>query len=172
MKNTRTVTTIVAFIATFIFSAGLTRIIFPAPVVQYVYIDRPQYIEQSSNEIELFLLQDISNGESRMDRTSSLRDMNDEEYFAVFADSVMEYSDTSMSMNADNFPQDFQAAWHFHMKAWRNYAEFLAIQENAPAGKRMKKADFQKGESSLNAEINRTWFEVLRISRNYGADVR
>lgn len=172
MKNTRTVTTIVAFIATFIFSAGLTRIIFPAPAIQYVYIDRPQYIEHSSNEIEIFLLQDITNGESRMDRAGSLRDVNDEEYFADFADSVMEYSDTSSSMNADNFPQDFQIAWQLHMKAWRNYANFLAIQENAPAGKRMKNADFKKGENSLNTEINRTWFEVLRIGRNHGAYIR
>ena len=171
MKNTRTITTIVAFIAAFIFSAGLTRIILPAPVVQFVYIDRPQYIERDTNEIESFLLQDITNGESRMDETASLRDM-DEEYLAEFADSVMEYSDASSSMNADNFPKDFQAAWHFHMKAWRNYADFLAIQANAPAGKRMKDADFQKGESSLNKEINRTWFEVLRIGRTHGAYIR
>jgi hypothetical protein len=171
MKNTRTITTIVAFVATFIFSAGLTRIIFPAPAIQYVYIDRPQYIEHSSNEIESFLLRDIANGESRMDETSSLRDM-DEDYFAKYADSVMDYSDASASMNADNFPQDFQAAWHFHMKAWRNYADFLAIQANAPAGKRMKNADFQKGESNLNAEINRTWFEVLRIGRTHGSYIR
>ncbi len=171
MKNTRTITTIVAFVATFIFSAGLTRIIFPAPAIQYVYIDRPQFIERDTNEIESFLLQDITNGESRMDETSSLRGI-DEDYFAEYADSVMEYSDASSSMNADNFPQDFQVAWHLHMKAWLNYADFLAIQANAPAGKRMKNADFQKGERSLTNEIDRTWFEVLRIGRTHGAYIR
>jgi hypothetical protein len=171
MKNTRKIITTVAFIAAFIFSAGLTRLILPAQVIQYVYIDRPQFIERNTNEIESFLLQDITNGESRMDEIAGLRDSN-EEYLAEFADSVMEYSDASSSMNADNFPADFQAAWHLHMKAWRNYADFLAIQANAPAKKQMKPADFQKGESSLNAEINRTWFEVLRIGRTHGADIR
>ncbi len=162
MSNTRFITAIVAFVATFIFSAGLVRIIFPAPAVQYVFTSRPQYRDRSSNEIESFLLRDIRNGESRMDRISSLREMDKELYSAEFADTVMDYSITSSNMDASRFPQDFQNAWREHMKAWRNYAEFL--KENDPT---LSKC----AERRCNAEINRTWVEVIRISRNYGANV-
>ena len=160
MNNTRSITAIVAFIATFIFSAGLVRIIFPAPAVEYVFTNRPQYTNRNSSEIESFLLRDIRNGENRMNRISSLRE--NERYSAEFADAVMNYSISSSNMDASRFPQDFQNAWREHMKAWRNYAEFL--KEADPTSSKCS-------EGRLNAEINRTWIEVVRIGRSYGADV-
>ncbi len=162
MSNTRFITAIVAFIATFIFSAGLVRIIFPASAVQYVYTNRSQYRNSNSNEIESFLLRDIRNGENRMNRISSLRETDNERYSAEFADAVMNYSITSSNMDASRFPQDFQNAWREHMKAWRNYGEFL---------KEVDPTSSKCTEGRLNSEINRTWMEVLRISRNYGAVV-
>ena len=164
MSNTKFITAVVAFVATFIFSAGLVRIIFPAPVVQYVYFDRPQYTNpNNTNEIESFLLRDIRNGEDRMDRISTLRNSDSKRYSAEFADAVMQYSLTSSNMDATRFPQDFQIAWRNHMKAWRNYADFLKETNDSSTSR--------CGESRYNSEINRTWAEVLRIARSYGADV-
>ncbi len=156
MSNTRTITALVAFIATFIFSAGLVRIIFPAPVVKYVYTERPRMVERSTNEIEQFLLRDINNGESR----------NDYRYADDYAGEVMAYWQASSSMDASRFPQDFQNAWREHMQAWGDYAQYL---QDKKAAKRNFSGKLDKAH---NAEINRTWEEVLRIGRTYGAYVR
>lgn len=156
MSNTRIITALVAFVATFIFSAGLVRLIFPAPVVKYVYTEKTRTFERSSNEIEQFLLADIRNGESR----------NDYSRMDGYADEVMEYWQASSSMDASRFPQDFQNAWNLHMEAWGDYAKYLQ-------DKKSSKRNYSCGlEKRYNAEINRTWEDVLRIGRNYGAYVR
>jgi hypothetical protein len=160
MSNTRIITALVAFVATFIFSAGLVRIIFPAPVVKYVYTERyterPRAVERSSNDIESFLLRDISNGETRLDYTHT----------DDYADAVMKYWKTSSSMDASAFPQDFQSAWSKHMQAWGDYANYLQDR------KASKNSSSNGGDKRYNAEINRTWEEVLRIGRTYGSNVR
>jgi hypothetical protein len=155
MSNTRTITALVAFVATFIFSAGLVRIIFPAPVVKYVYTERPREFQRNYNEIETFLLRDINNGESRMDY----------KYTDDYAGAVMDYWRTSSSMDASRFPQDFQDSWRAHMQAWRNYAEYLAEVKKSSA-----RRDCREG-SRLIGEINRTWEEVKSTGRTYGAYV-
>ena len=156
MSNTRIITALVAFVATFIFSAGLVRIIFPAPVVKYVYTERPRTFERSSNDIETFLLRDISNGGDRLDY----------KYTDDYAEAVMKYWKTSSSMDASSFPQDFQDAWRLHMQAWGDYAEHLRT-------KKVSKNSASCGlEKRYNAEINRTWAEVLRIGSNYGSNIR
>ncbi len=156
MSNTRIITALVAFLATFIFSAGLVRMIFPAPVVRYVYIERPRAFERSTNEIEQFLLRDIRNGDSRMDY----------KYSDDYASAVMDYWAASSSMDASRFPQDFQNAWNLHMEAWGDYAKYLQ-------DKKSSKRNYSCGlEKRYNAEINRTWEEVLRIGRTHGSTIR
>jgi hypothetical protein len=155
MSNTRTVTALVAFVATFIFSAGLVRIIFPAPVVKYVYTERPRTFERSSNDIETFLLRDIRNGESRMDY----------KYTDDYSEAVMDYWKTSSNMDASRFPRDFQDSWREHMQAWRNYADYLAEVKKSSA-----RRDCSEGRR-LVSEINRTWEEVKSVGRTYGAIV-
>ena len=156
MSNTRIITALVAFVATFIFSAGLVRLIFPAPVVKYVSTEQSRTFERGSNEIERFLLADIRNGESR----------NDYRYTDSYADEVTEYWQASSSMDASGFPQDFQNAWNLHMQAWGDYARYLQ-------DKKSSKSNYSCGlEKRYNSEINRTWEDVLRIGRNYGAYVR
>ena len=118
MSNTRTITAIVAFVATFIFSAGLVRIIFPAPVVKYVYTERPRMIERntrSTNEIEQFLLRDINNGESR----------NDYRYADDYADEVLIYWQASSSM-------DFSLV----LPLWPSLPRGLALKRSSPRHER------------------------------------
>lgn len=154
MSNTRIFTALIAFVATFIFSAGLVRIIFPAPVVKYVYME--QSPRRSASEIESFLLRDVRNGELReVDR-----------YSENHANAVMDYWKTSSSMDAAAFPQDFQNAWRLHMNAWGNYAEYLQNKKESNNGYSCSL------EKRYNEDINRTWEDVLRIARNYGSTLR
>jgi hypothetical protein len=155
MKNSRVIISIIAFVAAFIFSAGLVRIIFPAPVVKYVYTQGPRVYERNTNEIESFLLRDIRNGESRVDY----------KYDDNYSEAVMDYWKASSSMDASRFPQDFQDAWREHMQAWRNYGEHLKAKKEAKNSTRCNP------EKRYIGEINRTWEEVKSIGRTYGAYV-
>lgn len=154
MSNTRIITALIAFVAAFIFSAGLVRIIFPAPVVKYVYTE--QSPRAAASEIEAFLLRDIRNGDLReVDR-----------YSEDHPGAVMDYWKASSSMDASGFPQDFQNAWRVHMNAWGNYAEYLQTKKQSSNG-------YSCGlEKRYNVEINRSWEDVLRIGRNYGSTLR
>jgi len=154
MKNTKVIIGVIAFAVTFIFSAGLVRIIFPAPAVQYVYVDRPRVIERNTNEIESFLRRDISNGDARMDYR----------YTENYDEAVMDYWKASSSMDASRFPQDFQESWREHMQAWRNYADYLSEKPSA-------RRDRNEGKMLID-EINRTWEEVKSTGRTYGSNLR
>ncbi|MEP6902230.1 MAG: hypothetical protein ABJA66_10800 [Actinomycetota bacterium] len=171
MSNTRNITATVAFIATFIFSAGLIRIIFPAPAVQYVYVDKPQYTGCKARAIESFIRQDNINGEIHSSKITGLQNLDSQSYISANADATLEYYNSSSSMDVSQFPQDFQNAWREHMKAWRDYSDFLNQMKNSSARKNLSGDDFGLAEQRFNSEINRTFNEVLRIGRNYGADV-
>jgi predicted N-acyltransferase len=82
-----------------------------------------------------------------------------------------QYADKSGSMEADGLPQDFQIAWREHMKAWRDYADFLNEMKNSSARKMLSEEKLDALETKHSAEITNTWQEVLRIGRNYGAEV-
>lgn len=154
MSNTRIITALAAFVAAFIFSAGLVRIILPAPVVSYVYTEGPR-VGAYASSIEEFVSRDEMNGTTRLDYRNS----------EAYAQAVMNYWKTSSSMDASRFPQDFQNAWRTHMQAWKSYADYLEVKQNS-------KSSYSCGlEKQYNAEINRTWEEVLRIGRSYGAKV-
>ncbi len=171
MKNTRIITALVAFVVTFIFSAGLVRIIFGEPQVATVFYNSSHCKRNQASNIEAFIRRDENNGTMRMDRISSLRDKDNVRYSAVYADAVMDYVNTSSNMDARRFPQDFQNAWREHMQAWRNYAEFLDDMNSPTARQEMSSVDLKSAENQYNKEINRTWAIVLTLGRSYGANV-
>jgi hypothetical protein len=166
MTNTRIITALIAFVATFIFSAGLVRIIFGTPEVQPAYYSRTRCKSAQAREIEKFVWQDVRNGEIRMDKISRKGGSNPSNvYFDDFARAVSEYAETSGRMDDANLPQDLQEAWREHMAAWGDFAVFL--NETRPSSPE----EFRGAEIGYNTEINRTWTNVLRISRSYGANV-
>ncbi len=174
MSNTRFITAIVAFVATFIFSAGLVRIIFPAPAVLYVFTSQPQqYTKCKARSIEYFIRQDNLNGDAsnQILKNSDFEYNPSNAYFSEYADSVADYVKTSANMDVSRFPQDFQNAWREHMKAWNNYSEFLSDMKSPSARRNLNIADFRTAGNRYDAEISRTYYEVLRVGRNYGADV-
>jgi hypothetical protein len=121
-----------------------------------VSVDRPRVIERNTNEIEAFLLRDINNGDARMDY----------KYTDDYAEAVMKYWKTSSSMDASNFPQDFQESWREHMQAWGDYAQFLKDKKESRSN---ALCNLEKG---YIAEINRTWEEVKSTGRTYGSNLR
>lgn len=175
MKNTKTVLGIVAFIATFVLSAGLVQILFPSQLVPTIF-ERPQYRSATALEIESFLLKDIRNGKIRDQklRSQTYSEMkSDSENYSTFYASVMtDYWKSSSRLEADNFPRDFQIAWQKHMQAWEDYTDFLAETKSFQDRNVMSVEEFKAADGRYNDEINRTWYKVLRIGRSYGADVR
>lgn len=154
MSSFKFTVAVVAFVVTFIFSAGLVRIFVPEPVIKTVYRDRTQFVERNENAIEQFLRRDIRNDATR----SSYGDSDEH------PEAVMAYWKASSSMDDSEFPADFRAAWREHMKAWKNYGDYLSAAQRG-------KISEQKRER-LNDEINRTWDDVLSIGRIYGSTLR
>lgn len=174
MKNSRTVYGLIAFAVAFVFSAGLVRILFPAPYVPVVevtplpvresYCDRRKHPKKPklATRLEEFIEQDKTNGD---DRSTDLIDGN--VVSPTFVDSVNEYYETSSSMNTDYFPRDFVDAWNAHMKAWKNYADYLQLNRD----RRVDRDLFDAKQRAYNKEISKTWDVVIRLARENGAEV-
>ncbi len=174
MKNSRTVYGLIAFAVAFVFSAGLVRILFPAPYVPVVQVaplpvreyscDRRKHPKKPklASRLEQFIDQDKSNGD---DRSTDLVDGN--LVSATWADSVSDYYETSSSMNTDAFPRDFVEAWNAHMKAWKNYSDYLELNRD----RRVDPDVFNAKQRAYNKEISKTWDVVIRLARENGADV-
>ena len=178
MKSSKLITAVIVFIGTFAFSSALVWLFVGFPEVQSPLICPVQMRSESpfSSDIESFLQQDIRNGRQRSGQIYSVGNYYEispsSRSFPEYARAVESYSDNSGSLDAGEFPLDFQKAWNKHMKAWRDYSDFLSELKNNPARNKVAKKDFDALESSHNNEINRTWFEVLRVADTYGAEVR
>lgn len=173
MRNTRFITAIIAFAGTFAVSVGLVWLLFGFPVKQVVNYSHHNCSQRHANAIYSFIQRDISNGRERDAR--SFRTNNWEEDGEIgysirnHADSVAQYADESGSLDASSLPQDFQIAWHKHIDAWRDYSEFLNEMKESSADGNISQRKFEVLQDRHTGEVNRTWYEVLRISRDYGA---
>jgi hypothetical protein len=118
------------------------------------------------------LSRDIRNGDARDVRSFYVKtsERTGETGYSIenHSNSVARYVEESGSMDASDLPQDFQIAWEKHMDAWRDYSEYLDDLKNSSDTKLSYK-DLHIAENPYNREINRTWFEVLRIGETYGA---
>lgn len=173
MRNTRIIVGIITFIVTFAVSVGLVWLLFGFPAKPtYTISSRHNCSERHANAIYSFLQRDINNGRGRDSRSFRTIDWENAENSGYsiknHADSVAEYVNDSSSMDASGLPQDFQTAWKNHMNAWRDYSEFLNEKKDSSKSY-LNEEDFAEFENPYNAEINRTWYEVLRIGRTYGA---
>ncbi len=146
------ITGIVAFTLTFIFSVALVG--FPIEV---------QNNNQTQQNIASLVQRDVRNGDETFNKTNSCAKWS--VFHKTYPEIVNEYVDKSESMNDADLPSDFQLAWREHMKAWRNYADFLNDSET----EKMDTSDFTRLNSNYNREISVTWQEVLQIGREYGA---
>lgn len=112
----------------------------------------------TAEKITNVIKEDIGNGVTRRDSANS------NVYLAVRTN---DYVSASENINVDGLPAEFQDAWQRHMQAWRNHTNYL----NEKRFDRGFNSNYDAISSDQINEINRTWWEVLRIARQNGAKI-
>lgn len=184
--RSKTILSIAAFIFAFAFSTAFAGLFIANSSYQSVLTVPANHNRQPSScfknrgrytadKIEVFISQDISNGNERdrqlFDIDRDFRPAFTSLSFPEYADVITEYVDASDGMDETAMPQEFQIAWRAHMKAWRDYADFLDSMKSSSARAELSAADAYVVESRFGSDINNTWYEVLRVGRTYGAEV-
>lgn len=156
------ITRIAAFTLTFVFSVALIG--FPkAEIVPFEI----RGDSQTQQNVASLLRRDIGNGEQRdvkIDKIDS--ESSKSVYFEEYKKFINEYVSKSSSLNDADLPPDFQIAWRAHMQAWQDYADFLNSLETVKIPGWL----FSRLEDEYDQEISRTWYEVLRVGKDYGAN--
>lgn len=134
-----------------------------------------RYQTETARQITVFINNDINNGYARdrkiYSRTNNFRPAFESSVYPAYAGAVEEYVDNSSNMAAESLPGDFQNAWNEHMQAWRDYSEFLNDMKSSSVRKTMDMDELLNADNEYSREINRTWYEVLRTGKTYGANV-
>ncbi len=183
--RSKNILSIVVFVAAFGVSAAVASL-FIGKNLNPTYVAADYSAAQNSfckyrrsataSAINQFLAADEANGSSRDGEVYDLGEgfppnVNSVS-FADYAEATSRYVSDSSSMDAENLPADFQMAWHAHMTAWSDYSEFLNQTADISNQKDSDSENFSQADAAHSREINRTWTNVLRIGRNYGANVR
>lgn len=163
---------IIAFFATFVFSVLLIGV----PVKQTPYFAAVPHVHNAATQHQItnLLEQDIANGDFRDLNINAYKNSYADETFAdpmIYADTIERYVDKSESLDADYLPADFQNAWRDHMKAWRAHADFLEMSRKSCLMRGLDAYDLQLIYLQQSAEINQTWYKVLRVARSHGAAI-
>lgn len=170
--RSRSLISAVAFITAFAFSAAFAGLFIDKNAYQ-TKTNCFHYKIQTAAAITNFVQQDIRNGQKR---ESKLYGSLNEGFYpftswsiAEYAETVESYADDSGSMSYSHLPPDFQIKWREHMRAWRDYSNFLNRMKKHPHKLERERVHHLRYEYSR--EINKTWYEVLRVGRTYGAEV-
>ena len=155
--KTKHILALVTFVATFVFSASLVALLFPKVVSQTrnVVVNRG-CTTPTAQRISQLLQNDINNGAVRRDWESNQRSL---------AARTEDYVSASERLSYEDLPMDFQIAWQKHMQAWRKQANLY----NTLDSDEFDNESTSRMSSRNTDEINRTWYEVLRIARQNGA---
>lgn len=121
----------------------------------------------AAEKISALLQQDVQNGQLRDVKVSRLSQQNNytsvmSNYLAVTND----YIGQSGAIDENQLPEDFQLAWLKHMKAWRNFEQFLSENQNSA-----RDYQYQRQFRKLDGEITSTWYQVLRVAKQHGATI-
>ena len=171
MRSKNIISTI-AFITAFVFSAAFASLFIDESQTNFqtyenrnVRTSNCRYNDKTCTDISALLIQDIRNGDQRRSRYDY--SLGDNGNISVRrAETVADYSDASSSMEDSHLPSDFRSAWREHMKAWRDYSEFLTdVSRN-----KIEDDEFERLEIQYIYDINKTWATVLKIGRGYGAE--
>ena len=91
--------------------------------------------------------------------------------FPAFAKAIEQYVDESSSMRTNDLPSDFQVEWREHMKAWRDYSDFLNRMKKSSNRNAFSEEELENTDDFHSREITRTWHLVLQSGRSYSANV-
>lgn len=185
VMRVKTILSTAAFVIAFVFSTAFASLFIKDNVYELVPVVPTTYNRthtscfknrgnNTANKIETLLKQDDLYGRD-LDRKLFQIDRGlvspfTSSSYSEYADGVTEYADQSGNLSTNDLPKDFQIAWNAHMKAWRDYADFLDRMKSSSARARMDKENLGSFEDEYNNEINSTWYEVLRVADEYGAD--
>jgi hypothetical protein len=129
----------------------------------------------AADKIAALIREDRSNGRDRDGKTfdvgEDLRPPFDSPKFPAYARAVEQYVNESSSMRTSDLPSDFQAEWREHMRAWRDYSEFLNRMKKPSNQSAWSDEELENTDDFHSREITRTWQAVLRTGRSHGADV-
>ena len=129
----------------------------------------------TADKIAALIREDHNNGRKRSKKNyasgESVRPPFTSSVFSDYAEAVEQYVDDSSSMKVSDLPADFQTEWREHMKAWRDYSNFLNKMKGSSNRKNWSDEEFEEVADSLNSEISSTWHEVLQSGRSYGANI-
>lgn len=155
--KTKHILALVTFVATFVFSSALVALLFPQPVKQVRNVVFNKGCKTTTAQRIFQLLQsDINNGSTRRDWESNQRSL---------AARTEDYVSASERLSYEDLPMDFQAAWQKHIQAWRKQANLY----NTLDSDEFEDEAIERMSNRNTDEINRTWYEVLRIARQHGA---
>ena len=177
--RSKTILSTAAFIVAFAASAAFASLFITKtetapdyfPVSSYKSTSCFKYRNNSiaANNISALIRQDISNGDAR--RSEDSRPPFTSSAFSDYAEAVEQYVDASSNMKTGDLPGDFQAEWRGHMKAWRDYSDFLNRMKDFSNLKGWSIEELDEVDDFHSREINRTWQTVLQTGASHGANV-
>lgn len=176
----------VAFVAAFGLSAAFASLFITKPTYTYTTTYTSNYqpknhcrfrqTSPTADAITALIVADQANGQARGNAMYDIGESYPPSFNSVafpdYAGAVEQYSDASSNMATDKLPLDFKAAWREHMKAWRDYSDFLNKSMVLSGKNSLTKNEFDELDEMYGVEIARTWQKVLDIGEDYGADVR
>lgn len=184
--RSKNILSIVAFIAAFGLSAAFASLFVTktqTAVPEYVPVNgynstscfKYKNNSTTANKISALIRQDKRN-ERDSDREfyengADIFSSSNSSAFSGYADAVKQYVDQSSRMKASDLPSDFQADWHAHMKAWRDYSNFLNRMKKSSNRAAVSREEIKEIETFHNREIERTWDKVLQTGVMHGANV-
>jgi hypothetical protein len=171
--RSKTIISILAFAAAFGFSAYFASFFLPETVKsENFYYDDYAPVRTHAGILNLLRQDDINGNERRFDYEDSddqAEDVSFKNYITSEAKLVNSYVDKSSSLNASDLPCDFRSAWRVHMKAWRDYSDFM---NKSAKTKNVDADEFREKEVELIDDINSTWGKVLDVSETYHDNIR
>ena len=181
--RSKTILSIAAFIVAFAFSTAFASLF----IVKSEYVSSSYNTKRTScfknragsnyvaDKIETIVKEDMSNGRERGKKLYQIDEDSRPPFssssFSYYSEAVSEYVSSSENLSVEDTPRDFQLAWRKHMKAWRDYADFLDKMKKPSARAKLSETETDELENNFSADINSTWFEVLSVGRSYGAEV-
>ncbi|MCY7377171.1 MAG: hypothetical protein LH472_14520 [Pyrinomonadaceae bacterium] len=175
--RSKNILSIVAFVAAFGLSVALASLFISKDTYNYNSTNYCKFKRNATAAaISTLIAEDNANGRARTEKIYDIGENFppdvDSVIFADYAEATESYVEASSSIATNDLPRDFQAAWREHLKAWRDYSNFLnqsaAISNQSACSVRR----FVEADSLHGQEINRTYSEALQIGRSYGANVR
>jgi hypothetical protein len=177
--RSKTILSTAAFIVAFAASAAFANLFVTKTETAPDYIPVSSYKSTScfrdrnnstvANKISALIRTDKNNGYES--RGEDFRPPFTSSAFSDYAEAVERYVDASSSMKTSDLPGDFETEWREHMKAWRDYSDFLNRMKIASNRAGWSEAELEEVDDFHSSEINRTWQLVLQIGASHGADV-